>query len=509
VSSPADFRTALAILFALLLPAAVSAQERVRDPEDQEEAEPAKTAAKPVPPSVVGSISGHYYTQLAVDTRLDGGRELAAEWRNQLYLKVALEPSTRMRATVGGRFRHFTAVERSEGATFLLVNGDRPRHFFEADLWEAYLDLYLPGKVDLRIGNQLFHWGAADFLSPTDVLNPFDARWGPLVETDEFKIPVFAVSATWRGPGVNVTGAWIPFVVPVRAFLFGHDFALLPPRGPFPLPDLRALLSDPLSDALQRAAFEGSVPSRSFASSQGGLRVWGNAGRIDFGVSYFAGYEPYPAVSLDPDLGRAFGLAFAQSPDLPGAAALFARVAQRAAAGETVVSATYERRQVMGFDVTAPLGPLLARLDAAYAPLQTVLATVGSEPILTPVRRPAVTYSAGLEYRYEDKLFVLAQWLHLITVVRPGDKLFLLRPNYQAIYFDVRYRLLDGDLELAASGFGGVSQGDVVVSASVSYRITGRLRLTVGASIFEGSRDGPGGFWDANDFVFARLRIAF
>jgi hypothetical protein len=261
-----------------------SAGEKIRDPEDTEEA----TAPPPRPArdrgGLRGSLSGYFYTQLNVDTRLNDGREFAAEWHNVFFLKLALEPTDKIRAVVSGRFHHFSAVERNESdAPFLIFNGDHPRHFFEADLWEAYVDFYLPGKVDLRVGNQLFHWGSADLFSPTDVLNPLDARWGVLGEADELKIPVFAVSATWRGPGVNVTGAWVPFVVPMRAFLVGSDFGLLQPRAYFNFPDLRPLFPDPLLDALQKAAFEGSVPSRSFANSQGGVRFWGTARGIDWG----------------------------------------------------------------------------------------------------------------------------------------------------------------------------------------------------------------------------------
>ena len=495
---------------------ALPAGERVRDPED---ADPEGTVPRRAPPRAPaaaaaagfkGSLSGLFSTQLSFDTRLNDGREHAAEWRNSLYLKVAVEPASWLRAVVGGRFRHFTAVERNESdAPFLLFNGERPRHFFEGDLWEAHLDLYLPGGIDLRIGNQIFHWGSADFLSPTDVLNPPDLRFGIYGEPDEYKLPVFAASATWRGRSVNVTGAWIPVVTPGRAFLFGHDFGLLQPRAYFAFPDLRPVLPDPLSDGLQRLMFDGSVPSRSFANSQGGVRIWGHGRGIDWGLTYAASYEPFPAVTFDRDLGAAMAAALGPAPDLPRAAALAAQAVQRAAGGEPAALASYQRRQVMGFDLTVPIGPLLGRLDAAYSPEQTVYLLAGEGPLLAPVRRPAVTYTAGLEYRHEEDFFILVQWIHLITVTRPGDTLFLLKPNVLAIFFDVRYRILEGDLEFAVSGLGGVSQGDWMLTATVAYKLTGKLTLLAGASFFEGSKEGPGGYFDGNDFVFVRLRVGF
>jgi hypothetical protein len=492
----------------MLLPALAGAQERIRDPEDEkeqpadaervrdpEDAEdeglaPARRRTAPPTRGLVGSLTGHFYSQLAVDTRHNDGPEYAAEWRNVLFLKAALEPSSVVRGVISGRFRHFTAADRDLG---------NPRHFWEADLWEAHIEVTLPGRVDVRVGNQIFHWGASDFLSPTDVLNPFDLRWGPLAEPDELKIPVFAVSATWRGPGVNVTGAWIPFVTPMRAFLVGHDFGLFQPRAYFATPDLRAFLSDPLSDAIQRTAFEGAVPSRSLANSQGAVRVWGTWRGIDWGASYIAGYEPFPAVRLDPDLARL--LASAPSVDL----ALLGRVLERVQAGEPVLQATYNRRQVMGFDLTAALGPLLLRVEGAYAPLQTTYVVEAGSVV--PVRRPAVTYAAALEYRYQEDVFVLAQWIHLATAARGTDRLFIANPNLQAIFFDVRWRLLGGDVELEVAGLGGVSQGDLVLTGTAAYRLSSRVQVMGGVSIFQGAKEGPGGYWDANDFVFVRLRV--
>jgi hypothetical protein len=491
----------------MLLPALAGAQERIRDPEDEkkparaervrdpEDAEdeglaPARQRSAPPTRGLVGSLAGHLYSQLAFDTRHNDGPEHIAEWRNVLFLKAALEPSSVVRGVISGRFRHFTAADRDLG---------NPRHFWEADLWEAHLEVTLPGRVDVRVGNQIFHVGASDFFSPTDVLNPFDLRFGPLAEPDELKIPVFAVSATWRGPGANVTGAWIPFVTPMRAFLFGHDFGLLQPRAYLAVPDLRAFLSDPLSDALQRTAFEGAVPPRSLANSQGAVRVFGTWHGIDWGASYIAGYEPFPAVRLDPDLAR---LLFA-APGVDGAGA--ARVLMRAQAGETLLEAVYNRRQVMGFDLTLPLGPMLLRVEGAYAPLQTTYVVEAASVV--PVRRPAVTYVAALEYRYEEDLFVLAQWIHLVTAARGMDRLFIAKPNLQAIFFDVRWRLLGGDVELEVAGLGGVSQGDLVLTGTAAYRLSSRVQLMGGVSIFQGAKEGPGGYWDANDFVFVRLRV--
>src|SRR5207237_9723551 len=99
-------------------------------------------------------------------------------------------------------------------------------------------------------------------------------------------------------------------------------------------------------------------------------------------------------------------------------AARLAAMLQRSAGGPATFAA-YQRRQVMGFDVTAPAGPLILRLDAAYSPEQTVYVTDGTT--VAPVRRPAVTYTAAVEYRYEERFFALVQWLHLVTVTRPDD----------------------------------------------------------------------------------------
>jgi hypothetical protein len=225
-------------------------------------------------------------------------------------------------------------------------------------------------------------------------------------------------------------------------------------------------------------------------------------------VSYFAGYEPYPSVNLGPDLGKALGIALGSNPDLPRAAAAAANAAVRLAAGDSVFQATYNRRHVAGFDLTVPTGPLLWRLDAGFSPEQTLYVTDASGAFV-PVRRPTATYVVGLEYRYEEKFFLLAQWFHQITVTEPGDALFLVSPNFILLLLDVRYRLLDGDLELDLVAMDGVSQGDFVLTASVGYRVRPKLQLVAGISLFQGSKRGLGGYFDANDFVFVRFRADF
>ncbi|HKS07658.1 MAG TPA: DUF1302 family protein [Gemmatimonadaceae bacterium] len=85
---------------------------------------------------------------------------------------------------------------------------DGMRRYDDAELREAYVGLRA-GNLDARIGRQIFAWGRADGINPTDRLSSNDYRFlAP--EDDERRLGAGAARATYYANSFAVTALWLP-----------------------------------------------------------------------------------------------------------------------------------------------------------------------------------------------------------------------------------------------------------------------------------------------------------
>jgi hypothetical protein len=127
--------------------------------------------------------------------------------------------------------------------------------------------------LTLEVGKQFIRWGKADIVTPTDRFAPRDY----LNVIDSDFIAVRAVRASIeRGPTM-VDAVWAPFFTPSRLPLFDRRWTVVPPGVTLVhAPNLR----------------EPAMPER----AQAGVR-WGyNAGRYEYSMSFYDGFNHLPAI---------------------------------------------------------------------------------------------------------------------------------------------------------------------------------------------------------------------
>ena len=144
------------------------------------------------------------------------------------------------------------------------------------ELDEAYADIYLE-NTDLRIGRQVASWGTADGINPTNYINPKELS---LAGTEPGGKPLAILKATYYGKKADVTGVIVfdfePQEIPEQLEI--EIGQLIPGFGGFPSP----------------ADIENSLENMEFA-----VRVEKRIGAWDAKLSYFHGWEDYPALWIE------------------------------------------------------------------------------------------------------------------------------------------------------------------------------------------------------------------
>lgn len=463
---------------------------------------------RPKSGGIQARVGGYYEFRLALDTSHENGFEDIMDVRNILDIFVNVQFAKRAKIYIGGRMVYRNVCERREDTTFFLFNGENYKHQFEVEPREMYLDFYTKFGLDIRAGYQIFAWGANDTLAPGDVLNPMDIRDGFAQDpSKQPKIPVFALKLNYRFSKFNITAAWIPFYSPHKAYIYGHDFALVQPSVILPLAAYLATIDPALEDAIQDDFLKAHTPDEDILNSQAAIRFWGTQGGVDFGLSYAFLWERLPYAMLDPELGKLLYLGFQENPDYRQLAFLANNVLQRVQRMEPLYLITYKRQHVISADMSTSLGPLILKADVGIVPQMTLYGQNHFLPTVYPFRKPVLTYSVGLDYRYQEDFFVLVQWYHMIVLnMKEGESLFMVKEHVTMILFMLRLVLLDEKLEIGISGMGGISQRDLVLGPYVKYKFNSHWSLTLGGNILEGRKQSIGGYFDHHDQVYLSLK---
>lgn len=146
---------------------------------------------------------------------------------------------------------------------------------------EAYADIYLK-NTDLRVGRQVVSWGTADGINPTNYINPRELSF---TDTGSGGKPLAILKANYYGKKADMTGVIVfdfePQEIPEELEIATAQ--LIPGFGGFPSP----------------AEIENTLENMEFA-----LRVEKRIAGWDAKLSYFHGWEDYPAlwIELEPGL---------------------------------------------------------------------------------------------------------------------------------------------------------------------------------------------------------------
>jgi hypothetical protein len=440
---------------------------------------------------VTGSVQG----TAAVDTTWESPRrvELAENvWDAQLRMRLGVD------VKINASLRLFV-----EGKGWVRAGSqrdfDRTKAYFEPMLGEAFVDLYT-SKVDVRVGNQRIAMGANAALAPADALNPKDFRVGLMSQDpDDGVLPVFAVRARGEIGRVAWMAAYAPFFTPSRFALFGQDEALLQPALAPALPTRR--IDQTVEDVLQERLLETKRPP-AFAGDVA-LRLV-STGRIKVGASWAWINEKLPQVTIDGELQT---LLSSQSTGRAVDPAVAVSVQNRLNANETLFLGEYLRQHIFSAEGSMLIGPGQLDIDVSYTPRQTFF-----DAQFAPINKSAVTWVVGYSTAEDSNWVWAINYLGMaVPDVGTAEQVLLLEPAtavgadrtawFHLFLGNLSYRFWKERfvIELSA-GFEPV-QRSFTLAPRLTFQGVDRLKLWIGADIFEGSPYSPLGYFGRNDQV--------
>jgi hypothetical protein len=426
--------------------------------------------------------------EVAVDLGFEGDGEHVVRSVHRLLLTMDGEIRPDLKAHVSGRMTWFAWFEEDGAA----------RYELDPELRDTWLQWSLGDSTSLIVGNQTWSWGVSDVFPVADGINPRDLIHGYTTSLETPKIPVFGVTLrSALGDHLRFEAVWVPFFVPDRAAVFAHDFAILGEvlgsSSAF-ISTMQAQLDalhPSIIDDVQPLLVATERPDEGLENSSAGLRLAANVRGVDLGASYFFGWDRIPvfAVPSDDELGEA----------LPGLLS-----------GETAVTdlfaSSHARRHWVGVDLAVALGDFIVRGESAWTPKKTIY-----RDDLSSVRLPIVESTGGLEYSWETTITAMVEVFHRHIFDLPeGADLFLAGQDQLQIAAVLATRWLEFDaLQITLAGMYGITQGDFILSPSVTWKVSDTFQVEAGGRLFEGPVNSLGGAFDSNDEVFLQTRVRF
>jgi hypothetical protein len=328
------------------------------------------------------------------------------------------------------------------------------------ELRAAYLDVSL-SSLDLRLGKQIIAWGQADRINPTDNLTPRNFT-RLFTEDDDQRLGTVAFKATYYFRGLALTGVWLP----------DFESDTIPLRRPPPAFTLHE-----------------REPGETLA--QGAIKLGQSGKAVDWSVSYFDGFD------LFPDLG----------------------IERIGPAGVDLLLRNH-RIRVIGTDVATTLGRYGLRGEAAY----TFTADSGGNnpavknPFLFLVVGGDRTFFTYLNVNLQYLFRVIVNFHSLFKIQDPLQQAVAIQQAVQTNQLDriqhgvslrISHKWFNETLEGEIVRVFAFTQGGYVLRSKLSYAVTDRWKVVIGADVFRGPRPS---FFDnlrKNSAAYTELRWSF
>ncbi|MFH1852905.1 MAG: DUF1302 family protein [Candidatus Neomarinimicrobiota bacterium] len=382
---------------------------------------------------------------------------------DRTYDRIGTRFQTRYSGGLGTRMEYFAAInfEFDQAA----ARPDTLNTATENDLGrgagfgvypvEYYLDLHL-AAADIRLGQQFIFWGAADWVNPTDLINPWDYA-NMSGEIEDYRLPVMALSVQWYLGDLTLQGVLIPGFTPA--------VMPLPPDAQIAYPQL------------------------GYDEPQLGFRATSYLGNTDISICYFNGYDNLPTIRSSMDLSVL--------PPVP------------------VFNVNYHSLQMFGLDFIRPIDAWNIKGEAAY--LQTadeggndvfvdnrnIQAVLGVDYIwsddlllnLQYVNRTLLDYQYSSEQGLIDNLGLT----DYLTAPEKSSHSLSTMISWKPFAY-VSGRLL---------GVYNLQAGDSFTMAFLTWELADATHLTAGAVLFQGAENTTYGRMDQEDKLFIELKRSF
>ncbi len=372
------------------------------------------------------------------------------------------------------------------GSSGIALDQDADEHHFYFKLKEGWYD-YDGGFWSLRAGRQINAWGAADGIQVADVLCPKDESRLFSSDYSDSRIGIDAVRLSYNGTMLSADAYWIPIFTP----------SVLPLEKKNPIRSL--IMPSAVTTELMGKTL--SIKIRDFSQDdidkpETNLKNAEYAGRVsaytpfaDFSLYGFWGWDDEPIISYAISKVNKYGLP-----------------------SEIALSGQYKRMGMVGADTSIPIGPLVARAEAAFFPGRffatdavTQLVAGQDDPY---VQMNEIRFLAGLD-------FIAGDWT--ITGQYYGDTVTDKKKNvdrksyiHQAT-LNISKTFLGGNLEVGLAGMMELNDFSFVVQPSISYNATDQLTFSIGANFFRPGpdEDEPGTYGAYEDLSCVTLGAKF
>ena len=424
---------------------------------------PSPSAAQPVP-APTGSAS--------VLTAWFPGRQDATELRLRGFAEGRFEPAPSVRLVVSG-FVEAIAARRPEPQGQPAAASDAVAVRDAAlRLHDAYVE-FRGARVDLVVGSARVVWGRLDEIQPTDVVNPLDVSRFFLDGRAEARLPVPLIRARlFVSDRLSLEGVYVPVYRRGRFDMLDEASSPFAPRL---LPEGLPICAGPGCPALPPVVLD-DEPAVRWSNGQGGARVSGTAGRVDWSVSGYRGIEAFPL----------YAVAAGARADAPRLEAVYSRYSVIGADFETVVGPWGFRGEAAGF-----VDDRFQRPGAGIVGGSSLDAGLG-------VDRRTGEYRVGASVLFHREVYdrpapaVGAGSRSDVSLVLSADRSFARE----------RYRI-------RAFGVTNPAQRSGFTRAIATADLRDNLALEASAGLFLGRGEDPIGRFADNDFTYLRLQYYF
>jgi len=336
--------------------------------------------------------------------------------------------------------------------------------YVDAELRELYVDGFV-GDTFVRLGKQQVVWGQADGLRVLDQVNPFDFREFVLPEFEDRRIPLWTANAEIPVGDALLQVLWIPDRTYDDVPAPGAPFAFTSPLvSPQPRPGVPFTIAEP--DRPDDLLLDGDIGARVTAFVDG----W------DLSANYlFHHYDQ----------------------------AVYAR---RLTPGGVRIEPRYERSHLVGGSASNAFGDVTLRSEIALSTNRHFQATepAAEDGVATGTE---IGYVIGLDYTGVSDTLISGQ-VFQSTLVAYDEAIVRDRLETQ-VTLKIERDFFNDTLTLGGLLIHSLNDADGVIQLDVDYSLRSNVRLSAGADLFYGGRDGLfGEFRDASR-VTAGFEIGF
>ena len=340
-------------------------------------------------------------------------------------------------------------------------------------------------KYRVRVGNQIYGWGTADFMNSTAYFNPSDLRELLFKNQDQIKLGVPSLSSMFFFDGYTAETVFVPVHTAAALPATNNFWAVKRVEDEYPL------------------IFGESEPMDSTSKNFGyGARIAGTFHGMDMSVSGYHGPDREPLL-------LPFGTVMIENQTV-----------------SLLLQPQYEIVDYIGFDFAWPYDDFVFQAEAAYSPNKNgfmLQDTDRPQDLTFPYdtqKTDYMSYSLGMNYFIPLQKFIPGH---------AGESLLTLE-WYQARYFDedinrpqitdfltCRFQdaYFDDHVKLSLTGIFETRQGGVIWWPKVGYDFQNGFEAELGYVGISGHGEGDYEedslfyYFEDNDFIMVTIRYAF